>query len=240
MTRNTLNKSSASNYEYKEDFSYTHDNPYHDKLADFESFVLRDKESENFKGTWSESVFKNNYPIAVEVGTGYGHFMLDFTKNFPKENFIGIDHRFKRSFHLAKKLSHLEHSNFRYLRARGERLAFIFGEKEVDKIFYFFPDPWPKTRHHKKRLFQAPFLKSCHQILKDDGVVFIKTDHDDYFDWMVKEITNSKDFKVTFQTYDLYQEAPEHFLASFQTKFEKIFLKQEIKIKAMTLQKVHS
>lgn len=240
MTQNTVTKTSATNYEYKEDFNYTHDNPYHDRLADFEHFVMRDKECENYKNHWREKVFQNDFPLAVEVGTGYGHFMLDFTEKFPNENFIGLDHRFKRSFNLAKKLSKLEHQNFRYLRARGERLGFMFGKEEVDKIFYFFPDPWPKTRHHKKRLFQAPFLKSCHEILKKDGTLFIKTDHDDYFEWMLTEVQKLDDFKITFETKDMYQDAPEHFLASFQTKFEKIFLAKGIKIKAMTLQKADS
>lgn len=240
MTQDLKLKSSASNYEYRKNFEYSHDNPYHDRLKDFAGFVLRDKECEEFKNKWQKEVFQNDLPLSIEVGTGYGHFMVDFAKNYPNENFIGLDHRFKRSYALAKKLATLEHKNFRYLRARGERLEFIFGEKEVDKIFYFFPDPWPKNRHHKKRLFQEPFLKACHKILKDDGLLFVKTDHDDYFSWMQKVLLNQNMFTAQMVTTDLYQEQPKHFLAGFQTKFEKIFLGKKINIKAMVLRKKSS
>lgn len=237
MTRNSKIKSIANNFEYREDFEYSHKNPYHERLKGFDDFVLRDKESEEFKNKWNKEVFKNDLPIAVEVGTGYGHFMLDFAQKYPDENFIGIDHRFKRSFALAKRLAKLEHTNFRYLRARGERLEFTFGENEIDKIFYFFPDPWPKNRHHKKRLFQAPFLKACYTTLKPGCQLFIKTDHDEYFEWMEKFVADQDMFEVVFRTLDLHLEAPDHFLSSFQTKFEKIFLAKKIKIKAMVLKK---
>lgn len=228
-------KTNEKDFLFKQDFKYKHDNPYHDRLAIFDKFVLRDEEGENFAGNWSEKVFENKNQMEVEIGSGYGHFMMEHTQKFPDLNFVGLDHRFKRSFHLAKRLDKLEHKNFRYLRARGERLGYLFGEKEVRRIFYFFPDPWPKKRHHKKRLFQKRFLDDSEKVLCAGGEVMIKTDHDGYFEWMLERLEGESRFEVTLKTFDLYKDAPEHFLASFQTKFEKIFLEKEIKIKAMVL-----
>jgi tRNA (guanine-N(7)-)-methyltransferase len=151
MTTTNSKKTIDDNFCYRADFKYTHDNPYHDKLAVFDSFVLRDEEAESNVGKWKQ-MFQNNQPLEVEIGTGYGEFMMEYCQKNPEINFIGLDHRFKRSFGVAKKLDKLEHKNFRYLRARGERIEFMFDESEVQSIFYFFPDPWPKTRHHKKRL----------------------------------------------------------------------------------------
>lgn len=228
-------KTNTDDMAFKDDFKYTHENPYHDRLKIFEEFVLRDDEGESHCSNWSRDVFSNNQELAVEIGSGYGHFMIEFTQKFPEINFIGLDHRFKRSFHLAKKLASLKFKNFRYLRARGERLGFLFGESELDKIFYFFPDPWPKTRHHKKRLFQKKFLDEAYKVLRPGGEIFVKTDHDGYFEWMVQAIEGDERFTRELLTRDLRAEHPEHFLASFITKFEKIFLEKEIKIKAMVL-----
>ena len=225
-------------HSYKENFEYKHNNPYHDKLQEFSNFVFRDTEGENLKGKWNSSFFKNDNPLTVEVGCGYGEFMRSYTTSHPEENFIGIDYRFKRSYALAKNLSEQVVKNFCLLRAKGERLGFIFGENEISKLLYFFPDPWPKTRHHKKRLFQAPFINDAYKLLKPGGFLYIKTDHDGYAEWM-SELIHSDEVKSKFdiqlETKNLRQGHPEHFLSTYKTKFEKIFISQSIPIKAFVL-----
>ena len=223
-------------YSFKEDFKYRTENPYNDKLSEFGEFLMRDHEAEAFRGKWNQDVFKRDGKLYLEIGTGAGHFMIDYCADHPEENFVGLDYRFKRSFYLAKKLANLEFKNFRYLRAKGERVEFIFGENELDGIFYFFPDPWPKTRHNKKRLIQEPFLKSAFKALKPGAIFYIKTDHDDYAAWMEREIKAQSDlFEVILESKDLRADYPEHLLSKYTTGFEKIFLKQEIKIKAFVL-----
>ncbi len=220
---------------YKQEFEYKHDNPYHDRLEKFGEFVLRDDEGEAHRGQWNQNVFKREAPLYVEIGSGYGHFMMEFCEKNPDINYVGLDYRFKRSFQLAQKLAKHPTKNFRYLRAKGERLAFLFNESEVDKIFYFFPDPWPKTRHHKKRLFQGPFLERAHHILKAGGELIVKTDHDGYAEWMVEEMDKCPLFTVELKTFDLWNEVSEHILVQYQTKFEKIFLQKNVPIKAFVL-----
>lgn len=224
---------------YTHEFQYTHRNPYHEKLEEFSEFVLRDHEGEALPGKWNQEVFKREAPLHIEIGSGYGHFMMDFCEKNPEVNFVGLDYRFKRTFELATKLQNHPTKNFRYLRAKGERIEFNFAENEVDSIYYFFPDPWPKARHHKKRLFQNPFLRAAYRILKPGGKLYIKTDHEGYADWMEEFIaapTCQELFTQTLATRDLYQEFPDHYLAGFQTKFEKIFLKKGINIKAFVLE----
>jgi tRNA (guanine-N7-)-methyltransferase len=215
------------------DFIYTHKNPYHDRLEEFSHFVLRDKEGEDSAGFWNQNVFKKSGELFLEIGTGFGEFMLEFCEKNPSVNFVGLDHRFKRSFQVAKKLDRHPYKNFRYLRAKGERVGFLFGENELDGIFYFFPDPWPKNRHHKKRLFQKPFLDAAYSVLKPGGKIFIKTDHDDLAQWMLDRIDDR--FETTFKTFDLWDLSGHHFLKEFKTKFETIFIGQGIKIKALEL-----
>ncbi len=232
-----MNTPSPIDRSFSKEFKYAkHRNPYHEKLTQFGHFVMRDDEAEQYQGKWNSEVFKRSGKLIAEVGSGYGHFMQYYCEHNPDINYIGIDYRFKRSFELAEQLNTHPTQNFRYLRAKGERLSFLFKENELDEIFYFFPDPWPKRRHNKKRLFQEPFLNSVHQVLKPGGLLFVKTDHEDYFDWMEKILSKNKQFKLIFKTRNLWEDHPNHFLASFQTKFEKIFLRKGISIKGFVLE----
>ena len=222
----------------KADFQYSHKNPYHEKLKEYDSFVLRDRECEYFPGKWGEEIFKNKNPIAVEIGPGYGHFMLEYCGRHPSLNFVGIDARFKRSFQLVKKIARNNLFNVRYLRARGERLHFIFGAEEVDRVFFFFPDPWSKNKHRKKRLLRPSFLDSVYRILRPGGEFFIKTDHDDYAAHMAFYLKRDQRWSMALETNNLHADYPDHFLSTYLTKFEKIFLSQRVPVKAFVLQKI--
>ena len=221
---------------FTEQFRYRHrDNPYHHRLAEFSNIVMRDHEAEEFKGRWNESIFKRQAPLYVEIGSGYGHFMLDFCGQNPGVNFVGLDFRFKRTFNLVKRLARSGLGNFRYLRARGERIDFQFGQNEVDRIFYFFPDPWPKKRHHKKRLFQTAFLEKAYAVLRPGGRMFVKTDHEGLSQWILDILEENVLFSKELVTFDLRREHPDHFLSRFTTKFERIFVDQEKAIKGFEL-----
>ena len=81
-------------------------------------------------------------------------------------------------------------------------------------------------------------MEEAHRVLTNDGSIFIKTDHDGYFEWMLEELQDQNLFKIEMKTFDLREEFPDHFMASFVTKFEKIFIDKGIKIKAMVLSKI--
>lgn len=227
----------AHSHALLKDFQYKHKNPYHDKLGEYGHFVLRDDESEEFPGQWNEKVFKNQLPIYVEIGSGYGHFIREYCSENRDVNFVGIDYRFKRAFNLVRKLDNLGLKNVRFMRAKGERIQFMFAEEEVDKLFLFFPDPWRKKKHNKKRIFQQPLLDAAHLVLKTGGEFHIKTDHDEYAMWMLCMMEKDPRFDLVLHTADLHQEFPEHSLSKFVTKFEKIFLGQGINTKAFVLRK---
>ena len=220
---------------YSKEFVYRHKNPYHGRLREFDSFVLRDHEGESFAGRWEEEVFGRSGPLCVEIGSGYGHFMMEYCVAHPDVNFIGIDYRFKRSFNLAKRLDRHPRKNFRFLRAKAERLKSLFAQGEVDTLFCFFSDPWPKARHHKRRILQQAFLQSCYHVLKPQGKIYIKTDHDAYADWIEEKVRASNFFDICLITRNLWSEYSDHFLTSFKTKFEKIFIEKKQTIKAYVL-----
>jgi len=227
----------SSDYSFREDFKYRYRaNPYQEKLKSFSSFVLQDHEGEHFAGHW-QKVFANQNPLVVEIGAGYGDFMASYCMAHPQENYVAIDYRFRRSLSVAQRLAKIEGHNFRYLRAKGERISFLFGPQEVQKVFIFFPDPWPKLRHHKKRLINPHYLHLLSNILTEGGEIWLKTDHDDYATWMEESFAQEKSLSLIWQSHDLYHEYPAHPLTTYPTKFEKIFLGQGIAIKAFILRK---
>ena len=228
-------KSQNSLQEFKEDFEYKTNNPYREKLQEFSHLILQDLEGEKFQGKWKKEVFKNSHPLHLEIGTGYGHFLEQFCHDNENINLIGMDYRFKRSFQLTKRLAKQEIENTRLLRAKGERVNFLFSQSEIDQAYFFFPDPWPKNRHLKKRLFQIPFLEKIHHALKPDGLFYIKTDHDGYAKWMKQVMDDNPFFEIQFATNDLHNEKEQTLLQKYQTKFEKIFITQNKNINGFIL-----
>ncbi len=226
---------------WEKDFTYLYSNPYADRLKqDFSDFVLSDSEGEAYHGHWRQQVFKRpqDTKLVLEIGSGHGHFLEHMANSNLESLIIGLDYRFKRSFFLAKKLQKNQEilDRMRFLRARAERLAFLFGKHEIDEIYLLFPDPWPKARHQKKRLFSQMFLDACARVLKPNGKVFVKTDHLGYFEHMQTVLGQNTSFQQCFVTKDLYSDKNEHFLQTFQTKFENIFLTQKLPIYGFELQ----
>ncbi|MDH4468613.1 MAG: tRNA (guanosine(46)-N7)-methyltransferase TrmB [Bacteriovoracaceae bacterium] len=224
------------------------ENPYKSKILDFQDFVFTHDQSSLYQGNWNEKIFKNTNPIKLEIGSGYGDFMMSYSKNYDHCNFIGLDFRIKRSFFLAKKLESLKNDSlpyfdFRFLVVNAENLNQYFGPQEISEVFYFFPDPWPKKRHHRRRLFQKKFLMNLHPLLREGAKVWVKTDDDSYYQWMLDEVQKSNEiFKIFFQTENIYQEShfieERNFLCQFPTKFEKLFLEQSKTIKALGIVKI--
>lgn len=228
---------------YNPEFVFHSTNPYHFRLQDDQElarYVLTDNDAEMNVGTWNSQIFQNNHPIHLEIGCGYGEFMERFSQLHPNLNFIGMDFRFKRMFKLAKKFLHLG-ENFRLIRGRGERIQYIFAKQEIERCYLFFPDPWPKERQHKNRLIQETFLNALSNVLIPKGEFWFKTDHPGLFESSLEAIEKNPKFKIIFQTKSLYEgnldtnDPTNHPLSTplFRTKFETIFLKQNLPIYAL-------
>ena len=224
-------------------------NPYHLKLQQFENFVYLDDQAEEFKGQWKKSIFKNNAPLVVEIGVGYGDFMANYCQQYPEKNYVGMDIRFKRSFGVARKIEQTKLNNIRFLRAQGQRLPWLFNTEEIDQLLCFFPDPWPRSKQHKKRIFQRDLIQNLGQIIKPAGTLLFKTDHKEMFEWTLNEISHCDNVKILWKTFDLYLDYVKvtdekikdllQPMVTFQTRFEKIFLEQNTPIKALILCPLH-
>ncbi|MCD8500752.1 MAG: tRNA (guanosine(46)-N7)-methyltransferase TrmB [Bacillaceae bacterium] len=134
------------------------------------------------KGKWSE-VFKNNHPIHVEVGTGKGQFLTGMAELHPNINYIGVEKYDSVILTAVDRIKEKELSNFKLLNEDVNDLRNFLSEGEVDQIYINFTDPWPKTRHEKRRLTHERFLEMYEYVLKEKGEIHFKTDNQGLFEY---------------------------------------------------------
>lgn len=195
---------------------------------------------ENFKGKWKE-LFKNNNPIHIELGCGKGGFISQIAVCNPKINYVAVDlvdamlGLAKRKIEESFENSKLEINNVYITRYDIERIDNIFAkEDEIERIYINFCNPWPRGKHHKKRLTHIRQLEKYNTFLKENGEIYFKTDDDNLFVDSLNYLEKSG-FKIVRHTYDLEKEPS--FWENIETEHEKMFKQQGIKIKAVIARK---
>ena len=199
-------------------------------------------EPEKQKGKWKE-LFKNKEnPIHLELGCGKGFFIANLASNHPEINYIAIDlvdamlGLAKRNIESVYKEKDADTDNIRITRFDIERIMLILDEKDkVDRIYINFCNPWPRGKHHKKRLTHSRQLEKYKTFLTKDGEIYFKTDDDDLFNESLNYFED-EGFKIIKKTYDLHSE--KDFWENIETEHEKMFSEQGIKIKALIARKV--
>ena len=124
--------------------------------------------------------FEAPKPLLVELGFGDGRILAEFAKRYPYWNCLGVEVYRPGIAQLIKKCVEDELRNVRI--AMDEALTVLeqLPDRSIDKLWLFFPDPWPKTRHHKRRLVTPEFLEVVSQKLKENRIFNLATDWDDY------------------------------------------------------------
>jgi tRNA (guanine-N7-)-methyltransferase len=119
--------------------------------------------------------------LTVDLGFGRGELLLDLARAQPGAAFLGVEYSFKRVLKLARRLARTPLRNVRLVGASaeaivGDRLA----DGSVRDFWINFPDPWPKKRHHRRRLIQPEFVHRLAGRLEPGGTLHVATDHEDY------------------------------------------------------------
>lgn len=126
------------------------------------------------RGVWHRDVFRNDYPITLELGCGKGEYSVALAQAYETRNYIGVDKKGARIWTGASQALRLGMTNVAFLRADIRWLSEIFAPNEVDEIWLTFPDPQMKKT--KGRLLSALFLQEYTRFLKPHGVIHLKTD----------------------------------------------------------------
>ncbi|WP_053218862.1 tRNA (guanosine(46)-N7)-methyltransferase TrmB [Virgibacillus senegalensis] len=172
----------------------------------------------DYKGNWN-SVFSNEQPIHIEIGTGKGQFIAGMAAQHKEVNFIGIERAKSIIVSAVDKVKRAEVSNARLLNENAQDLRDLFAENEVDKIYLNFSDPWPKTKHEKRRLTYQTFLEQYRGIMKPGGEIVLKTDNRKLFEYSLSSFSKFGMVldEVLLDLHD-YQD-PENVQTEYEEKF---------------------
>lgn len=130
-------------------------------------------------------LFGREAPVHIEIGSGKGTFIVNQAKADPGIDFLGIEWASKYYRHAVDRVGRWALSNVRLVRTDAAVfLAEHIGDQTVHCIHLYFPDPWPKKRHHKRRFVQQSNLEQVYRVLVPGGVFKMATDHADYFEQM--------------------------------------------------------
>ena len=159
-----------------------------------------------YKGKWN-SLFNNYNPIEIEIGAGKGKFIINKALVNPNINYIGIEKYDSPLVNAVKLLQDVNITNLKLICFDALHIDEIF-DKEIDKIYLNFSDPWPKKRHEKRRLTSKQFLDKYEKLFKNEKRIQMKTDNDDLYEYscisfiengyeIIKTDTNYKDTITT-------------------------------------------
>jgi tRNA (guanine-N7-)-methyltransferase len=137
-----------------------------------------------------ESIFRNSNPLTIEIGFGMGDALAEIAQANPLKNYLGIE-VFKNG--IGKLLWEIQKRSLQNVRiAEGDAVE-IIGNRilphSVAAFHIFFPDPWPKKRHHKRRLIKRPFTDMLAQHLVSNGYIYMATDWQDYAEQAMAELS---------------------------------------------------
>lgn len=179
-------------------------------------------EPQQYQGKWHEN-FGNNRPVQMEIGMGKGRFISTMARQHPEVNFIGVEVIEEVLLDAVKRMKRAGGipDNLRLVWINASLLEELFAPGEIDRIYLNFSDPWPKTRHAKRRLTHKSFLKQYEVILKPEGQVHFKTDNQGLFEFSLNEFSACH-WQLQHIQLDMYQKLPEDNVATeYETKFHE-------------------
>ena len=139
-------------------------------------------------------------PFEIEIGSGKGTFLIQEATQRPEPNYLGFEWASEFYRYAADRIRRNHLANVKMMLGDAtEFLRFWCAEKVVDVIHLYFSDPWPKTRHHKRRVIQDTTLETFHRVLKQGGMIHVMTDHDDLWQWCEEHFQRHKTCGIAFQ-----------------------------------------
>ena len=184
---------------------------------------LRIENIESLKGGF-DGVFDTSRPVHIEIGCGKGNFACGMAEKYPEVNFIAVEKVADVCcIALEKAKARAEQrsaDNLRFIISDAKALSENIPEHSVDCIYLNFSDPWPKAGHAKRRLTYHTFLEIYKTLLKEGGLLRLKTDNEGLFDFSLEEF-EAFGLKFEFVTRDLHHSEKNE--GNVMTEYEKHF-----------------
>lgn len=187
-----------------------------DKLASYPQYISNNPK--DLRGKW-QTRFEKKQDIFIEIGSGKGQFIIGMAEKYPDFNFIAIELQTSVIVSILEKQIEKKLPNLQLINGHGGDLLDFFAPGEISRIYLNFSDPWPKTRHTKRRLTSPEFLEIYRQILPDSGEIHFKTDNMGLFEYSLSSLSQ---FGYAFRQVwlDLHQS---DYIDNIETEYEQKF-----------------
>lgn len=173
-----------------------------------------------YKGKWNEP-FGNANPIHLEIGCGKGGFITTLAQITPDVNFVALERERDCLVLALEKTAALALPNLLFIAGDAALLGEYFAPGECERIYLNFSDPWPKSRHAKRRLTYRSFLEIYQQILCENGEIILKTDNLPLFEFSLSELRYCG-FVVSDISYNLQNtELQDNVITEYEAHFRE-------------------
>lgn len=149
------------------------------------------KPDDYFRRVEKSEIFPGDHPLEVDLGCGDGSFLLGLAEHYPERRFLGVERLLGRARKVCKRAQRGNLDNLKVLRLESRySIEWLLTPGSVSRLHLLCPDPWPKVRHHRRRLIQQEFLEAVFSVLEPGGEFLFKTDHDEYFEWAEEKVAD--------------------------------------------------
>lgn len=187
-----------------------------EEIMNSSNYLIRNPK--DYRGKWN-SLFNNSNPIFIEIGMGKGKFIIDNAKTYPDINFIGIE---KYDSVVAKSLQKTPEGLDNLIIVRGDALEINeWFDREIDKIYLNFSDPWPKNRHHLRRLSSRVFLEKYDSIFRDLCDIEMRTDNRDLYTYSLVSFSENG-YILKEISLDLHSDNMPEITTEYEDKFSNL------------------
>lgn len=187
-----------------------------EKMNEYPQYVIQNPEGQ--KGKW-KTYFPQEGPLFIEIGTGKGRFITEMAKAHPDTNFIGVELSDNVLVSALDRLIEAELPNVKLLNANAKDLGLYFEPGEINRVYLNFSDPWPKSRHEKRRLTFKEFLTVYESVLVPEGEIHFKTDNQGLFEYSLVSFSHYG-MKLNYVSLDLHNS---DFEGNIMTEYEEKF-----------------
>ncbi len=163
--------------------------------------------------------FALEQPIHLEIGMGRGRFITGLTRANPHINYIGLEVKAEVILTAIERLAGQIPPNLLFLHGGADNLAELLPANSIEQIYLLFSDPWPKKRHHKRRLTDKRFLDQYAQVLGQNGRLIFKTDGEEFFAWSRQSFCENG-WQIIEESHD-YQLAENEIISEYENRFRQ-------------------
>jgi tRNA (guanine-N7-)-methyltransferase len=141
-----------------------------------------------------QQIFGNDNPVVMEIGFGNGESLAHYARHHPQTNYLGVEVHGPGVGHLLIRIDELGLINLRLLKHDAIEVLHVMPDACLQGIMLFFPDPWHKKRHHKRRILKPEFVSELARVIRPGGFFHAATDWENYSEQMMEVLSASPDF----------------------------------------------